>query len=218
MSSATWMSGAKGWGVLDGLYGLKGLYMWRPKGQIKSHFLVSELISQLLVSPSGGIGLGARKWWFWRDMISLADSLPFGYQWKMNTLRVLKKWLELELVVLEVECGRGIQIVLPQCGNITRERGLQALLTWVLVITYTLHVFCACFRRKKRIKNAILKWFTDSFSSTVPCAPQHVLPAILMHTWNSRPQSIQFVRRTVNKGCCVDVFDSMMPPSSYPNG
>ena len=131
------------------------------------------------------MGLGARKWWFWRDMISLADSLPFGYQWKMNTLRVLKKWLELELVVLEVECGRGIQIVLPQCGNITRERGLQALLTWVLVITYTLHVFCACFRRKKRIKNAILKWFTDSFSSTVPCAPQHVLPAILMHTWNS---------------------------------
>ena len=54
MAESTWMSSEKGWGVLRGLYGFKGWYMWRPEGQIKSHFLGSELIPQLLVSPSDG--------------------------------------------------------------------------------------------------------------------------------------------------------------------
>ena len=146
-------------------------------------------------------------------MIWLADSLPFGCQWEMSTLRVLKKWLELELVVLEVESGREIQIVLPQCGNTTRERGLQALLTWVLVITYTLHVFCACFRRKKRIKNAILMVhrfiLIHSTLRGSACSARHFNAHLKFLGVRSRPQSIQFVRRRANKGCCVDVLDSM---------
>ena len=145
------MSIEKGWGVLRGLYGFKGWYMWRPEGQIISRISLDQKSFPSCSSPRV-TGLGARKWWLWRDMIWLADSLPFGCLWKMNTLRVLKKWLAPELAVLEVGSGRDIQIVLPQYRNNVRERGLQALLTWVHAIRYTLRVFCACFQRKKRIK------------------------------------------------------------------
>ena len=50
------------------------------------------------------------------------------------------------------------------------------------------------------------------------CSALHFNVHLKFLSVRSRQQSIQFVRRTVNKGCCVDVFDSMMPPSSYPNG
>lgn len=116
----------------------------------KSHFLGSEIIPQLLVSPSDGT---------WREeMVALERHDLIGWFFAVwlpmeneHSSRP-KKWLEPELAVLEVGSGRDIQIVLPQYRNNVRERGLQALLTWVHAIRYTLRVFCACFQRKKRIK------------------------------------------------------------------
>ena len=47
------------------------------------------------------------------------------------------------------------------------------------------------------------------------CSALHFNVHLKFLSVRSRSQRIQFVRRRVNEGCCVDVFDSMRMGQSY---
>lgn len=161
----TWTRDLNGWRFFEGLLRIESFKL-RRREEV-NNFSRSEPILVLGVArPSDPVGPGKEEMVILEThgLIDWLDSWSFGYQWKMSTPRMLKKKKEKNGLSQSPRYWKwavGTRLRLLYC-SVEMSRANEDYRHFshdiIAFITYTLYLYCACFRRKRRMKkNAILR-------------------------------------------------------------